>query len=52
MLGLQYKICYKKGQENRIADALSRVSINSEQEIMSMTSVQPTWLQEVTVSYD
>lgn len=47
LLGLQYKIIYKKGTDNRAADALSRL-----EGVLSAISVAlPTWLDEVTKGY-
>ena len=50
LMGLNYKICYKKGVENRVADALSRVS-NTSQEVLAISTLQSTWLQELVDSY-
>lgn len=49
LMGLQFKISYKKGSDNQAADALSRV-----QHVMSIQvclEIQPMWLQEVVNSY-
>jgi hypothetical protein len=51
LMGLQYKILYKKGILNAAADALSRKPPDSSQ-LMTVTTVQPTWLAEVQTSYD
>lgn len=40
LLGLQYRIVYKKGADNRVADALSRRIVHSE-ECFSMSSSTP-----------
>lgn len=49
-MGLNYKIQYKKGAENRVADALSRV--NHAQPLLNAISVaQPTWLSELQGAY-
>ncbi|WVZ87398.1 hypothetical protein U9M48_034038 [Paspalum notatum var. saurae] len=37
LLGLQYKICYKKGYDNKVADALSRVVAPSHQEVLAVS---------------
>ena len=39
MLGLQYKICYKKGYENKVADALSRVQEPTTQEVLAVSQL-------------
>lgn len=51
LLGLRYNICYKKGVENKVADALSRIPPHSEQEVIAMTVIQSYWLQELVDSY-
>jgi hypothetical protein len=49
LLGYSYKIEYKKGKENKTADALSRRphSINA----MALTTAIPLWVNEVLDSY-
>ena len=49
LMGLQFKVVYKQGKENIVADALSRVS--HLMAIQSVSSSQPMWLQEVINSY-
>lgn len=50
LLGLRHQIIYKKGSDNRVADALSRkVSHNSVCAAVSATS--PLWLEAITDSY-
>jgi hypothetical protein len=49
LMGLQFKIIYKKGKENVAADALSRVAHLNVLQAVSM--VKPDWLQEVVNSY-
>jgi hypothetical protein len=49
LMGMQFKVVYKPGKENKVADALSRVGC-----VMALTAVsevQPRWIQEVTNSY-
>jgi hypothetical protein len=49
LMGLQFKIIYRKGKENVAADALSRVS--SVLNVQSCSEVKPIWIQEVVNSY-
>lgn len=51
MLGLQYKICYRKGHDNKAADALSRLPPTAGQEVIAMSHVQPVWLQQLADGY-
>jgi hypothetical protein len=51
LMGLKYKILYKKCAENRVADALSRVSNNPSQELLALSALQPVWLQELVDAY-
>jgi hypothetical protein len=49
LMGLQFQIVYKKGKENVVVDALSRVGMAMA--IFTVTELQPVWIQEVTNSY-
>ena len=49
LMGLQFKIVYKKGKDNVAADALSRVTHLLA--IQAVSTVQPVWIQEVFNSY-
>lgn len=49
LLGLRYRIRYKKGIENAGADALSRAKPSDT--LFSTTSCNPAWLEDVTNSY-
>lgn len=51
LMGLSYKIIYKKGSENKVADALSRVDKATLYDIASLSVVKPLWLQEVQNGY-
>jgi hypothetical protein len=50
LLGLQYKVVYKKGVENKVADALSRKLYHSAT-CFAVSVVTPAWLSEVVDSY-
>lgn len=50
-MGLRYKLCYKKGTGNRAADALSRISPQSELQVFHLSVTQPLWLEEIGQSY-
>jgi hypothetical protein len=51
LLGLNYKIVYKQGAENRAAYALSRKPF-LDSECYAISVCQPKWLEEVTQSYE
>lgn len=48
LVGLQYRIVYCQGSDNRAADALSRMH---SPECSAVSVAQPQWLQEVADSY-
>lgn len=50
LMGLSNQIVYKKGADNRVADALSRVS-QAPYEISAVSMIKPMWLQEIQDSY-
>lgn len=50
LLGLHYKIVYKKGIENRVADALSRKPPHDSQ-CAAISAVSPKWILEVVEGY-
>uniref|UniRef100_A0A0A9BSM5 Integrase catalytic domain-containing protein n=1 Tax=Arundo donax TaxID=35708 RepID=A0A0A9BSM5_ARUDO len=50
LVGLQFKILYRKGKENSAADALSRVG--HLMAIQTVSEAQPLWIQEVLNSYN
>jgi hypothetical protein len=52
LLGLRYRICYRKGPENRAADTLSRRHHNDTVTLHTITECKPAWLDVVRVSYN
>lgn len=51
LIGLQYKLTYRKGVENGAADALSRRVPTVGGELAVISSCTPAWLQEATEGY-
>jgi hypothetical protein len=51
LLGLQYKLCYRKGLENRATDALSRRQHDPQESLAVITECQPAWFADVRASY-
>jgi hypothetical protein len=51
LMGLNYKIVYKKGVDNKVADALSRVSQALPYDLSAISVVKPLWLQDIQSSY-
>ena len=49
LMGLKFKIVYRQGMENVVADSLSRVG--HLMALQAMASLQPAWVQEVVNSY-
>lgn len=52
LMGMEYEVQYKKGTENRVADALSRRQEEEESELRAISGVEPTWMLEVSASYE
>lgn len=51
LLGLQYKLQYKKGLDNKAADELSRCPQTDPMQICALSVVVPLWLNEVQEGY-
>jgi len=47
MMGLQYRVVYKKGSLNGAADALSRKPVHNS-ELLALSVLQPVWLERVS----
>jgi hypothetical protein len=50
MMGMHYRIIYKKGADNRVADALSRHPSPPAQ-LMALSQCTPAWLTQVQDGY-
>jgi hypothetical protein len=51
LLGLTYKIVYKKGVDNRVADALSRHIHEDTEELLAVSQCKADWLEAVALGY-
>ncbi|KAJ1689340.1 hypothetical protein LUZ63_013495 [Rhynchospora breviuscula] len=57
LLGLDYTIEYKKGKENKVADALSRVTSQNwvvqenRASLAAISEILPQWIQDMLLSY-
>lgn len=52
LLGLQYKIIYRKGSSNAVADALSRKDCPNDAQVLAISVCTPKWMQEITKGYE
>jgi hypothetical protein len=50
LLGFNYKVEYKQGKHNKVADALSRATYSYE--LMAISTVVPSWISQVLQSYE
>jgi hypothetical protein len=51
LMGLQYRIVYKKGKENKVVDALSRQVPANPEELQAISTSIPRWLEIVVEGY-
>lgn len=52
LLGLQYKILYRKRVDNKVVDALSQRPISEDVLLSTDNSIQCTWMQHIIKSYE
>lgn len=53
LTGLDYEISHKKGADNKVADALSRLPADfKEGELSAITTLYPGWLNELITIYE
>jgi hypothetical protein len=50
LMGFNYKIEYKQGKLNKVADALSRATHSTQ--LMVVTTIVPSWINQVLQSYE
>lgn len=51
LLGLQYRLRYKKGVENLATDALSRKCSLNDGELLAVSTSVPAWLADIATGY-
>lgn len=52
LMGLQYKVCYRRGTSNAAADALSRRDEETNDQLWAVSECQPLWLTAVVKGYE
>lgn len=52
LLGLKYRICYRKGLSNAAADALSRKELPDSAELAAVSECIPLWVQDILSGYE
>lgn len=52
LMGLNYKILYKKGTDNKVADALSKKCSSPSYDISAISAVRPLCLQDIQSAYE
>ncbi|KAF7119456.1 hypothetical protein RHSIM_Rhsim13G0234900 [Rhododendron simsii] len=51
LLGYDYEIMFKAGQDNKVADALSRYGIREEGNLLALSVVQTDWLNSLKLGW-
>ena len=51
LMDLHFRIQYKKGSTNTVADALSRCQFDASEQIMSISTCTPSWLDKLQEGY-
>lgn len=51
LLGLRYRIIYRKGTENSAADSLSRLPTDDTAELQTISICHPAWIDDIKASY-
>lgn len=51
LLGYDYEIMFKAGQDNKVADALSRYGVRQEGNLLALSMVQTDWLNSLKLGW-